>query len=331
MRKKWTEEKVAAICRGFQPACVLMAGAELGAFDALADTRMTAQALARRLKADARAMRMLADALASLGLLTVRDGRYSLRAGAADVLTETGRRRGLAMVRHQANCLRSWAQLARVVKTGRPAEDAPSIRGAAADQAAFIEAMDDASRSLAPKLVKRIGPPPFRHLLDIGGGPGTWAIAFLRAAPSARATLFDLPHTMPIARKHIAAAGLQSRVRFVAGDLESGQALPPGADLAWISAIVHMNSRAENRRLFRKTRAALVEGGRVLIRDVVMRESRTAPAGGALFAINMLVNTPRGGTYTFRELSEDLLAAGFKKPCFLHKGEAMDSVIQALK
>jgi len=235
------------------------------------------------------------------------------------------------MVRHQANCLRSWAQLAWVVKTGRCAKDVPSIRGAAADQASFIEAMDEASRSLAPALVKRIGPPPFRHLLDIGGGPGTWTIAFLRAAPRTCATLFDLSHTMPIARKHIAAAGLQDRVRFVAGDFASGRALPQGADLAWISAIVHMNSRAQNRDLFRKTRAALADGGRVLVRDIVMRESRTAPASGAMFAINMLVNTPRGGTFTFRELSEDLRAAGFRRPSFLHKGEGMDSVIQAMK
>lgn len=330
-RTKWTDEKITAICSGFQPACVLMAGAELGVFGALANTRMTAEALAKRLKTDARAMKVLADALASMGLLTLRGGRYSLGAGTADVLTETGRRRGLAMVRHQANCLRNWAQLAWVVRAGRPARRAPSIRGAAADLAAFIEAMDDASRSLAPELVKRIGPPPFRRLLDIGGGPGTWTIAFLRAAPSACAILFDLPDVIPIARRHIAAAGLQERVRLVAGDLASGHALPQGADLAWISAIAHMNSRAENRELFRKARAALVDGGRVLIRDIVMRESRTAPASGAMFAINMLVNTPRGGTCTFRELSEDLLAAGFHRPSFLNRGEAMDCVIQALK
>lgn len=329
--KKWTAEKVTAIGIASQPACVLMAGAELGVFDALADTALTAQALAKRLKSDARAMRMLADALASMGLLAARGGRYSLAAGVADALTETGRHRALAIVRHQANCLRSWTQLARIVKTGRLAKDQPSIRGVAADQAAFIEAMDNVSRSLAPQLIKRIGPPPFRRLLDIGGGPGTWTIAFLRAAPRARATLFDLPHTMPIARKHVAAAGLQGRVRLVAGDMASARPLPAGADLAWISAIVHMNSRAENRDLFRKARAALADGGRVLVRDIVMRESRIAPAAGAMFAINMLVNTLKGGTFTFRELSEDLLAAGFRRPSFLHRGEGMDSVIQALK
>jgi hypothetical protein len=263
--------------------------------------------------------------------LTLRGGRYSLGAGCADVLTEAGRHHALEMVRHQANCLRSWAQLARVVKTGRPARDVPSIRGAAADQTAFIEAMNEGSRPLAPHLVKRLGPPPFRHLLDLGGGPGTWTIAFLRAVPSARATLYDLSHVIPIARKHIAAAGLQRRVRFAAGNFASARALPRGADLAWVSAIVHMNSRAMNRSLFRKLHAALAVGGRALIRDVVMRESRTTPAFGALFAINMLVNTPKGGTYTFRELSEDLLAAGFRDPRLLHEGEAMDSVIQALK
>lgn len=331
MGRQWTGEQVLEMAWSFQAACVLAAGAELGLFDALAAGRVGAEELASRLGADAAAVAKLADALTAMELLRKDGGRYALAPGVAELLTETGSASVLAMVRHLANCQRSWSQLALVTKTGRPAERAASIRGADADQAAFIEAMNEISLPLAPKLVAALGPPRFRHLLDLGGGPGTWTIAFLRAAAGAKATLFDRPEAIPIARRHVADAGLTDRVTFVGGDFQADEHLPAGADLAWVSAIVHQNSRRENRELLAKVREALAAGGRVMIRDVVMDESRTSPAAGAMFAINMLVNTPAGGTYTFGELGEDLLAAGFTNPVLLHRGQFMDSVIRATK
>ncbi len=331
MARRWTTEDVLEIARGFQPACVLAAGAELDVFSALTDKSMTADELAAQSQANPRAMAMLTDALTAMELLTKQDDRYALAPGVAEVLTEAASQSALAMVRHQANCLRSWAQLAKVVRAGERAERTASIRGPQADLAAFIEAMNEISRSIAPELVEAIGPPPFTRLLDVGGGPGTWTIAFLRAQPDATATLFDLPDVIPIGRKHIVEAGLEDRVELVAGDFDVDEKLPAGADLAWVGAIVHMNSRQENRSLFAKVHAALVAGGRILIRDVVMDESRVSPADGAMFAVNMLVNTPGGSTYSFGELSEDLIASGFADPVLLRRGQFMDSVIQAEK
>ncbi|HDZ19704.1 hypothetical protein LCGC14_0015490 [marine sediment metagenome] len=331
MAKQWTADDILKMAGAFQPACVLTAAAELGVFDALADGALTAEALAAKIGADARATTMLADAMSALQLLVKSGDRYAPAAGVAEILTETGPTSALAMVRHQANCLRSWAQLADVVTAGRPAPKLPSIRGEQEDLTSFIEAMDNICRPMADKLVASIGPPGFSHLLDIGGGPATWTIAFLRAAPDAVATLLDLPDVVPIARKHIAAAGLTERVTLVAGDMQADAPLPGGADLAWISAIVHMNSRSQNRDLFAKTHAALVDGGQILIRDVLVDAARTDPPGGAMFAINMLVHTPGGGTFTFDELSEDLAAAGFRDAELLHAGEFMDSVIRAVK
>lgn len=326
-----TEDHILQRARAFQPACVLMAGAELGVYDALTPGPLTAGGLVRALGTDPRATAMLADALAALGLLEKEGRRYRLAPGVSEFLTETGPRSVLPMVRHLANCLRSWAQLAEVVKSGHAAERRPSVRGPAADLAAFIEAMENASRSVASQLVRAIGPPAFGHLLDVGGGPGTWTIAFLRAAPGARATLFDRPDVIPIARKHLLEAGLGDRVDLVGGDYTADEPLPPGADLAWVSAIVHQHPREQNRDLLAKVREALVPGGRVLIRDVVMEENRVEPAEGALFAINMLVNTPGGGTFTSAELRDDLLAAGYRQPRLLRRGEYMDSVIEAQK
>ena len=330
MTKEWTGESVLEVARGFQGACVLTAAAELDVFGALASGPMTARELSAKLQTDLRATTILVDALAAMELLTKEGDRYASAGGTAAVLTEGAPESILAMVRHLANCLRAWAQLGQVTRTGVRAERTESIRGAAADLEAFIEAMNDVSRPIADPLVKAIRP-QFTHLLDLGGGPGTWTIAFLRAVPDSRATLFDLPEVIPIARRHIEAAGLADRAEFVGGNFDTDESLPPGADLAWVSAIVHMNSRAENRSLFAKVFAALADGGRIMIRDIVMDDSHISPPGGALFAVNMLVNTPAGGTYSFAELSEDLIASGFTDPVLLQRGEFMDSVIDAKK
>lgn len=321
------------LVRAFQPACVLIAGAELDLFTRLHNRPMSAVQLARRIEGDLRATTILLDALTALGALVKTAGPapvYRVPPTVAEALTESGSRSMLHMVRHQGNCLRKWEQLAAVVRNGKSARSVASIRGPAEDLRSFILAMDEVSTPMAPPLIKSLGPLKFKHLLDLGGASGTWTLSFLRFNPGTRATLFDLPEVIPLARRRMRAAGLAGRVRLVPGSFYT-DALPTGADLAWVSAIVHQNSRAQNRTLFRKVSAALVRGGRILIRDIVMDRSRTQPAGGALFAVNMLVATSRGGTFTFDELRADLQAAGFVKVQFLRRGEWMDSVVCATK
>ena len=182
----------------------------------------------------------------------------------------------------------------------------------------------------ADHVIQAVQPLRFQHLLDIGGASGTWTIAFLHACPSAQATLFDLPHVIPMAQRRLASAGLDKRVQLVAGNFMT-DALPSGADLAWVSAIVHQNSRAQNRVLFARVLAALVPGGRIAIRDILMEEDRARPVAGALFAINMLVATEGGGTFTFAELREDLKAAGFAEVAPMRQDEAMNAIVVAKK
>jgi len=329
MSRPWTGETLLEMARAFQPACVLLAAAELDVFGALAREPMTAEALATAVRGDRRATGTLADALAALGFLEKRSGVYSPAPGVAETLTGKGPAGVLPMLLHQANCLRRWAELAAVVRTGCPAERRASVRGPEADYTAYVEAMEVVSRDPAAGVVAALGPPSFGHLLDVGGGPATWTIAFLRAVPGARATLFDLPEVIPIARGHVEAAGLADRVRFVGGDFAAGDPLPAGADLAWVSAIVHQNSRRQNRELFAKVHTALVPEGQIMIRDIVMDDTHTSPPGGAMFAINMLVATEGGGTFSFAELSEDLQDAGFGDPVLVRGERDMDWVVRA--
>lgn len=326
----WNTDGLLELARGYQGTAVLAAAADLDLFSALASESLTGPVLARRLSCDLRGLTILLDALTALQLLVKEEDRYSLSRGADACLTASGPHSILAMAQHQANCLRRWVQLARVVKTGQPVEQSPSVRGEKSDQEAFIGAMHNVSSPVADQVIGSIQPLQFRALLDIGGASGTWTRAFLRACPAAKAILFDLPEVIPMARRLLAEEAKAARVRFVAGDFMTDP-LPPDADLAWVSAIVHQNSRKQNRQLFAKVFDALMPAGRIVIRDILMHPTHTQPVAGALFAVNMLVATEGGGTYTFEELREDLEAAGFVGPAVVHKDEGMNSVLVAEK
>ena len=328
--KRPDRQQILDMSSGLIAACVLGAAAELDVWTALAPAAMSAQEFADRLGADRRATAMLLDAVAAVKLLDKQDDQYTVPAELVPLLCEHSPESVLPMVRHRMNCLRGWSQLAWVTKAGIPAPRPSSIRGPAADRASFIAAMHTVSGPVAGELVARLGPPQFKHLLDVGGASGSWTLAFLRAVPGAKATIFDLPDAIGQAQDRIAGSEFADRVTLVPGDFYTDD-LPGGADFAWLSAIAHQHSRQHNRQLFAKVHAALQPGGRIAVRDVVMEPCRTQPLEGAMFAIIMLANKATGGTFTFDEFAEDLRAAGFSDPELTIKHEFMNSVVTAVK
>lgn len=323
-------QQILDMMAAFTPSCVIGAAAELNLWSVVDDQRLTAGEIADRLHADIRATTVLLDALAALRLLVKEVDRYAVPRQLAVWLREDSDASTLPMLRHRMSILRGWSQLAWIVKKGEPASRQASIRGPEADRAAFVAAMHTVSGPVADELIARLGPPRFTHLLDVGGASGTWTLAFLRTVPDTQATLFDLPDAIEQARQRMEGSEFAGRVNLVAGDFYIDP-LPTGADYAWVSAIVHQNSREQNRELLAKVYTALVPGGRIGIRDVVMQPDKVQPVEGALFAINMLVNTASGGTFSFAELAEDLQAAGFVEPKLRIEDLAMNSVIEAVK
>ncbi len=330
MPEKMTPEKILKMASAFQPVCVLAAAVDLEIFNTIHGRSLTAAMVATQLGTDLRATTVLLDALVALNLLAKDRDSYAVPDHVADALTTSGSQTVLPMVLHQANCLRRWAQLPQVVKSGQPAERQPSIRGEEADNASFIGAMHTISDPVADSVVADLAPFSFRHLLDIGGASGTWTMALLRLAPAARATIFDLPDVIPMASRRLAEAGFADRVQLVAGDFYT-DSLPTGADFAWLSAIAHQNSREQNRTLFSKIHDALSPGGTLAIRDIVMDEDHVNPASGALFAVNMLAGTEHGGTYSLAEYREDLEASGFTNVQIVRRDPWMNSVIRATR
>jgi predicted O-methyltransferase YrrM len=328
--RPWTPDSLAEVARAFQKSRILLTGAELDIFTRLGREAKSSKELSQELGLDERAATIFMDALAALGLLDKEGSLYRTPSYLYPYLSSESEKSIIPLILHMGSLWRRWGSLSRVLVEGTPEGASPWEERSDEERRAFIGAMHVLARNLAPEIVSSVNLEGVRRMLDVGGASGTYTVAFLRAKEDLRATIFDLPKVIPMARERLEREGLLHRVELVGGDFERDP-LPPGHDLVFLSAIVHQNSRSQNRALFAKARDALVPGGRILIRDHVMDPSRTKPVAGAIFAVNMLVSTKGGNTYTFQELEEDLLASGFAKVAWIRRGERMDCLIEAEK
>jgi predicted O-methyltransferase YrrM len=313
--------------RVFWEARILLTAAELNVFEPLLEQEKTSEAVAKERSADVRGMEMLLDALVSLGLLVKKNDRFRVRPGFEPYLSQSSSESIIPVLMHMAHLWQRWSKLSDIVRKG-----ANEVMGERRDRDeetlnAFIGAMHALGSQMAGEVMTRLNLSSHKKMLDIGGGSGVYTIAALKAAPQLQAALFDFPAVLKIAKEKLSEQNLLDRVNLIAGDFYKDR-LPQGHDLALLSAIIHQNSRNQNVELFRKVYDALLPGSTIVIRDYVMSEDHTQPPEGTFFAINMLVNTEGGGTYSFTEISEDLAKAGFREQKLLHHAE-MDSLVTA--
>jgi predicted O-methyltransferase YrrM len=297
------------IARAFQESRALLTALELDVFTAVGKGS-TAPDVAARIRADPRATTMLLDALVALGAVRKHGGIYSNGDMAARHLV-TGSPADLRPgMLHVANMWQSWSTLTDAVRQGTSVLPPGVEHQDPAWTEPFIAAMHQRAIMLAGDLVRAVGVRGARQLLDVGGGSGAFSIAFAQADPSLRAVVFDTPTVTPIAARHIAAAGLADRISTRNGDLRRDD-LGAGYDLVLLSAICHMLGVEENRDLIRRANRATAPGGRLVIRDFLLDPDRTSPRQGAVFALNMLVATRQGSTYTEDEYRGWLASAGY--------------------
>jgi SAM-dependent methyltransferase len=322
-------EEVLAQARVFTRSRVILSAAELDFFTRLEEKPATAGELAQEVGSDLRATTRVLDCLVTFGFLK-KENQYYYNTETGALLSARHPETVLPMVLHLSTIWENWSHLTETIKTGRNPARRLVTEWEGEAQRAFIGAMHVAGKELSQEIAAAYDLSRFKGLLDIGGGSGTYTIAFLRQNPEMQATIFDLKAVIPLAEERLKQEGLLSRVKLVAGDFYQDE-LPPGCDLALLSAIIHQNSPQENLDLYGKIHRALLPGGVLLIRDHIMDEARLNPPAGAMFAINMLVNTRGGDTYTFPEVKETLEEAGFGEVKWVRSGEQMDSLVEARK
>lgn len=328
-----------ALSGSYWRACALHAGVVLDVFTPLAEAPATPQDLAPRLGCEPRALLMLLRALCAMGLLARSGAAYAPTEQSRLFLVRTSPRYVGHIIRHHHNLVDSFARMHESVRSGRANRSGVGEGETARED--FLLGMFNLAMGIAPglarqldTLLERAGLPGLAgrtRLLDLGGGPGTYAIQFCLAHPHIAGTIFDLPTTRPFAEATIQRFGVAGRVAFHPGDYTTDD-LPGGFDLAWLSQILHGEAPDSAAEVVRRAAGALAPGGVLLVHEFLLHDDGDGPEFPALFSLNMLLGTAGGQAYSAGEVRRMFEDAGLTGVCRLDFAGPNDSgVIAGLK
>ena len=308
MNENWNPQRLLEISGAYWQGCTLQAAVRLDIFTHLSDAYLSAEALARLLEYDQRALAMLLRALAAMGLLVHDQAGYHCPEPVRYWLDRNSTQYLGHIIRHHQHLVESWSRLDRAIRSGKPSRERSSF---SEDEwrEDFLLGMHNLSSLLAPQLVPLIDLGKAKTLLDVGGGPGTWAINFCLQHQHLQATVFDLPASEPIAKRNIAHVGMHERIRFVGGNFLHDP-LGSDFDVAWLSHVLHGEGPTAAARLVTHAAKALAPGGLLLIHEFILNDRDEGPLFPALFSLNMLLGTETGQSYAEAELVRMCSAAG---------------------
>ncbi|MFK0288007.1 methyltransferase [Streptomyces sp. NPDC090499] len=282
--------------------------AELRVFDTLAHGPLSAPRLAERCGTDPGVTERVLDAGTALGLLTKTDGAYANSRSAARFLVTESAESLAHWVRAMGQWAGPWSRLTEVVRTGL--SQTPADTGGAV-QRDFILGMHEFARRTASGLPGLAGLKDPRHLVDVGGGAGTYSLAFCAAYPDLRATVLDLADVLPVLAETAAHAGLADRVTGQVTDYRT-DAFGTGADAVLFSNVLHQEPEDVVISMLRRGAAALgdPDTGRVLVHGHFLSEDHTAPLFSTLHNLSAVLLWGAGRSYTAGEMRELMRRAG---------------------
>ncbi|HZN45129.1 MAG TPA: class I SAM-dependent methyltransferase [Nitrospiraceae bacterium] len=312
---------------------VIISALELDLFTAIGRKSRPVADLAKTMRVSERGLDILCRNLAMCGLLTKRGARYRNSRLAATELNRTHSAYRGAYIELLRNHWGDWLRLTDSVRTGLPVD--PETMENTEYRRQFTWAMHYRSRDVAPEVARKISLRGARTLLDLGGGPGTYALAFLKRNAQLQATVCDRPAALDVARQVAASEGAGARLSYLPLDFMTDP-LQGHYDVIWYSNVLHIYSAAENQALFTRILPALNPGGRLIIQDAFLQDKEGIyPTDASLFAVTMLLFTPAGNTYSLRDTTKWLRQAGYVsvKPIKMKKGmeDWEDGLLQAVR
>ncbi len=290
------------------------------------DWGMTAEALAASIKTDPAFTERLLDALVVIGVVVCKEGRYRNTPVTSDFLVKTSPfYMGELMLLQDAEW-EAWGHLEEIVRSGKP-QVAGNLFMNRPDLAQMtLKVLYRMGQRMAPSLVEKIDLSSYHSFLDVGGGAGTFSIAFCKKYPALQATLFDLPQTLEYTQKYIiqekgdASCNLEGRIHLIGGNFNTDP-LPGEHDVVFLSDILHYQTYAENQALFHKLYKATNPGGMVVVKDMFVGEEQ--PGWNAIFSIHMMVYSEKGRCFKGSEVTAWLKQAGFCEICEVERNTVL--------
>lgn len=309
-----TPDRIYQMLWGYVPPLALEAAVRHRVFDALDNGPRPLSAIVEATGASERGLAAILNVLVGLGFLTKNRNEYALTPESSAFLVTTKPSFQGGLLRHVSNqLLPAWLHLNEVVSTGKPASAVNRQNEGAEFFAEFVTDLLPMNYPAAQELAKHLrldqkeGPV---SVLDLAAGSGVWGIALAQSAPHVRVRAVDWPQVIPITRRTAERFGVADRISFTEGDLKEAD-FGTGHHVATLGHILHSEGEQRSRALLKKTFGALAAGGTIAIAEFLVNADRTGPVNGLIFAVNMVVNTETGNTYSFEEISEWLREAGF--------------------
>lgn len=308
MAQQWNIGTLLSTSSAYWKGCTLQAGVRLGVFSFLGSEEKTLQEIHKNLDTDERATGLLLDALTAMGLLEKSRNGYRNCETAAEFLVRGSNKYMGNIILHHHHLVDGWARLHEAVEEGHPIEK--RSYGEEQEREAFLMGMFNLAMVNAPKIAGVIDLSGKKKLLDLGGGPGTYAIHFCLKNKDLKATIFDRSTTRPFAEKTVERFGLPDRINFAGGDFTTDTITGGPYDVAWLSHILHSNGPQQCRQVIKKTVRAMEPGGLLLVHDFILNNDKSGPEFPALFSLNMLINNPAGRSYSESEIGGFLEESG---------------------
>ncbi|HTL27584.1 MAG TPA: methyltransferase [Tepidisphaeraceae bacterium] len=312
---KPTPQRLMQIAWGYAAPLIIETAIRHKVFDQLSTGAKTAEQVAQGSGAAKRGIAMLLNALTALELVA-KDvgGKYALTAESDAFLVTTKPSFQGGIFKHlSGEFIPKWLKLTDVVKSGKPALEVNDQETGAKFFEQLVE--DIFPMSYAPAQVlgdhlKLAASTKPLKVLDIASGSGVWGIALAQKSPNVKVSAVDWPGVLPVTKRTAQKHGVLDRFDFIEGDINETN-LGSGYDVATLGHILHSEGEARSRKLLKRVFDALAPGGTIAIAEFLANDNRSGPPMAMIFAINMLINTDVGDTFTFPEISQWLQEVGF--------------------
>jgi hypothetical protein len=308
--REWNPGELLEISGFFWKTCVLHTAVKMDVFTVIGDGRLTAGEITQKVDGAANGVERLLNALVAMELLDKKDDKYTNTTSGKELLAKDSPKYLGHIIMHHHHLLESWSQLDQAVKSGKPQRSRSSYSKEEWRES-FLMGMFNLAMGLAPVIVPAIDVTNRQHLLDLGGGPGTYAIHFCLNNEHLKATVYDLPTTRPFAEKTIKQFKLTDRINFMDGNYLNDP-VEGRYDVAWLSHILHGEGPDDCRMIIQKAVDVLEPGGMITVHDFILNNSMDGPLFPALFSLNMLLGTESGQSYSEEQIIDMLAAAGAK-------------------
>ncbi len=313
--EKLTFQDIIQYCDGLQKAYLVFTAVELDIFTHVSkEEPINGGELLGGLGMDKRAGVIFLNALCALGLLVKnKDETYANSDAAKQYLVAGSADDRRSIICHLRDTMKAWENLGTVIKTGKSEHrlDCDIFGGDKKKTEDFIWGMDNLAIDRQKEIIPLLSIDPFGKLLDLGGGPGSYAITFCKKYPELDGVVFDLPEAVRVAEQNIKKNGMEHRVKTLPGNALD-DFFGSGYQTIWCSQFVHCFSEEENIKILKKCYSSMLPGGQIIIHDFFLNDLETLPAFGAMFSVHMLVCMQKSKNYSAKELVKWLSGAGFR-------------------